>query len=100
MILTQEVLHSFKTKGDKVGSMAIKLDMAKAYDRLEWSFIEAVFLKFGFSEQFTGLIMQCVTSFFVLINEGPMGKIHPTRRIGQGDSLSPFIFISCSKVLS
>lgn len=57
VILTQEVLHSFKPKKDRVGSMAVKLDMAKAFDRLEWSFIKVVFKNLGFSTKFISLIM-------------------------------------------
>lgn len=103
MVLTQEVLHTFKQKqGKKNALMAIKLDMAKAYDKLEWSFIEAVITNMGFCEQFTKLIMQCITTthFAVLINGGPMGNITPNRGIRQGDPLSPFIFIICAEVLS
>ena len=46
------MLHSFKTRRVKAGFMAIKLDLQKAYDRVNWSFILIVLEKFGFAEGF------------------------------------------------
>ncbi|XP_042974742.1 uncharacterized protein LOC122306380 [Carya illinoinensis] len=43
IMVAYELLHSMrKRKKGKVGSMALKLDMSKAYDRVEWGFLEAV----------------------------------------------------------
>ena len=36
IVIAQELLHSLDTKKGKVGFMAVKVDLAKAYDRLEW----------------------------------------------------------------
>uniref|UniRef100_A0A803Q610 Reverse transcriptase n=1 Tax=Cannabis sativa TaxID=3483 RepID=A0A803Q610_CANSA len=101
-ILAQEVLHSIKSKKGKVGAIAIKTDMSKAYDRLEWDFIRQVHQGNSFNTKVCNLIMQCITmiSFSVLLNGAPIAPFNPNRGIRQGDPLSPFIFILCSEVLS
>jgi hypothetical protein len=60
-LATFETLHTMHTgmKGKK-GLMAIKLDMSKAYDRVEWRFLEAVMRKIGFHEQWIRLVMMCL----------------------------------------
>ena len=49
-ILTQEVSHTMKRKKGKGGLMLLKLDMEKAYDRMEWDFLKEVLSCVGFSE--------------------------------------------------
>ncbi|XP_056862473.1 uncharacterized protein LOC130510143 [Raphanus sativus] len=82
--------------------MAVKTDMSKAYDRLEWNFISTVLERLGFHPIWIGLIMQCISSvtYSFLINGSPRGSVIPSRGIRQGDPLSPYIFILCSEVLS
>ncbi|XP_056850727.1 uncharacterized protein LOC130500048 [Raphanus sativus] len=102
IMIAQEMFHALRTKpSGRNKRMAIKTDMSKAYDRMEWSFIEAVMRKMGFSETWITWIMRCITSvqYRVFMNGQPKGNIIPGRGLRQGDPLSPFIFILCTEAL-
>ena len=103
ILVTFEAMHHInKKKSGKVGEMELKLDMSKAYDRVGWVFLEKIMQKMGFADKWRALIMKCVTtvSYSIKINGKPRGCIVPSRRIRQGDPLSPYLFLLCVEDLS
>ena len=66
-IVVQEMLHSFKTRKVKSGLMDVKIDLQKAYNRVNWRFLQVVLKNFGFDEKFVQWILnvyqQCHLSY-------------------------------------
>ncbi|KAF5465009.1 hypothetical protein F2P56_015043 [Juglans regia] len=82
VMIAYETLHTMKTRmKGKVGSMALKLNMSKTYDRIEWRFLEETMRKLGFGDRWIKLVIECVTSmtYSCLINGQPDETIKPTR---------------------
>ena len=82
--------------------MAIKIDLEKAYDKIEWSFIREMLLSLNFPSNLVELIMSCLSSVSssLLFNGGCLDPFRPSRGIRQGDPLSPYLFIICIEYLS
>uniref|UniRef100_A0A803QDN8 Reverse transcriptase domain-containing protein n=1 Tax=Cannabis sativa TaxID=3483 RepID=A0A803QDN8_CANSA len=76
--------------------------MEKAFDKVEWEFIEAILHHYGFLDRVIGLILKCLNTVTIRFNiNGTISdSIVPSRGIRQGDPLSPYLFLLCSKGLS
>ena len=102
ILVAFETLHHMKIqKAKSSGFMVLKLDMSKAYDRVEWSFVKKIIEKMGFGASWVKLVMACIStmSYSILVNGEPKGEIKPSRGIRQGDPLSPYLFLLCSEGL-
>lgn len=103
IILGQEALkYVNRTETQKSHNIIIKIDMEKAFDRLEWTFIRQVLKFFNLPNCFIQLIMKCISSasYSILINSSPTTFFYPSRGIRQSDPISPYIFILCIDYLS
>ena len=96
VLVAFEFMHYLNHKDDgKENYMSIKLDMSKAFDKVEWNFIKEVMEKMGFAKKWVDLIMLCISSvsYSIIINGEACGNVIPVRRIRQGDPFSPYLFI-------
>lgn len=91
-LLASEISH-FLSKGrqGKKGFLTLKLDIGKAYDRIEWNYFRCILIRIGFSPKWIALIMEfiCSVSYSFVINKHPRGYLIPSRGIRKSDPISP-----------
>lgn len=98
ILIAHEVFHYRRLKRrSNCFELGFKLDMNKAYDRVEWDFVEENLMRMGFNPRWVRLVMSCITtaSLSLVIN-----GFNPTRGLRQGDPLFPYLFLLVSEVLS
>nr|XP_029148804.1 uncharacterized protein LOC114925364 [Arachis hypogaea] len=102
IIIAQEIMHFMRNTKSRKGTMAFKIDLEKAYDRVDWRFLEATLVRFRFPKATINLILNCVTSssLAVLWNGNRLQNFNPKRGLRQGDPMSPYLFVLCIEMLA
>src|SRR5690606_12873266 len=95
--VAQEVLHSVKQKNKK--EAVIKIDLSRAYERINWTYIRLLLTHLGFKVDFIRWIMGCITnvSYAILINGAATPFFKGQRGLRQGCPLSPLLFLLVAK---
>ncbi|XP_062103545.1 uncharacterized protein LOC133814624 [Humulus lupulus] len=81
---------------------AIKIDLSKAYDTVDWEFLEDLLKALNFPMKFIGWVMSCVqnTSYSLLMNGRIQGKFKGEKGLRQGDPMSPLLFVLIMEYLT
>jgi hypothetical protein len=93
VLVVNELVDMAKRQGREC--VIFKVDFEKAYDSVDWGFLEYMLRRFGFDEVWIGWIRACVFggNLSVLVNGSPTREVNIHRGLKQGDPLAPFLFL-------
>lgn len=96
VLVAFEIIHHMNRKSNgSEGEIALKLDISKAYDSVDWVFLKERMLRMGFNNRWINWIMMCVTtvSYDFCFNGSYIGPIILSRGLRQEDPLSLYLFL-------
>lgn len=93
VLIANECIYS--RDREREHGLICKLDLEKAFDRVDWEFLQYLLFRMGFGAKWRNLIKECLSSayFSILINGSPKGFFPAQTSMRQGDLLSPFLFV-------
>lgn len=94
MALAQEMIVNLRRPARGI-NIILQLDMSKAFDRVNWSYLLKVLVAYGFSDKWLALIFNCISSnfFSISFSGNTFGYFRSSRGLRQGDPISPLLII-------
>ncbi|GKV02024.1 hypothetical protein SLEP1_g14511 [Rubroshorea leprosula] len=100
IVIANEVIHEAKKR--RRPTLIFKADFEKAYDSVNWNFLNLMMEKFEFCLKWRKWIMECLatSTVSVLVNGSPIAEFSMEKGLRQGDPLAPFLFLLVVEALN